>query len=59
MTKPQDKGSKPSPKQVYYLARLLCQAAEVDYPATRSDASKLIETLVESTAKGATDDCPF
>lgn len=41
---------RPSPKQIYRMARELCDIAGIDWPETSADASALISRLAEQTA---------
>jgi hypothetical protein len=51
---------KPSPKQVYYIARLALRFAGHELPGTKAEAHELIQTLTTALeAKGGSDDCPF
>jgi hypothetical protein len=43
--------AKPTPKQVYALAYELCVRAEEEFPATRGDASELIQRLRAENGK--------
>jgi hypothetical protein len=52
---------KPSPPQIYKVARMLCEIASIDFPETSRDASTLIDKLNEQLrAVGAVEDgAPF
>ena len=39
------RGTKPTPRQVYAIARALCRQADISWPQTRAAASELIEVL--------------
>jgi hypothetical protein len=43
---------KPTVKQVYALARELCERAGEEFPATRGQASELIERLRTENGRG-------
>lgn len=46
---------KPSARQVYYLAHLMAEAIDVQFPETRSDASELIRRLKGSAGDAAAE----
>lgn len=51
---------RPSPKQVYRIARELCDIAGIDWPASSADASALIGRLADQAAAvKASADAPF
>lgn len=59
------KSAKPSPRQVYFIARLALRFAGHELPESKADAHELIQTLQaalaeqggQNAAPGA--DCPF
>lgn len=53
--------AKPSPRQVYFIARLALRFAGHELPETKAGAHELIQTLTAALeeAKGGGDDCPF
>jgi hypothetical protein len=51
--------AKPSPKQVYFIARLALRFAGHELPNTKAEAHELIQTLQGALEQGKTDDCPF
>ena len=50
---------KPSGKQVFKLCALLLDAAELEWPASMSDASELIQRLMAAQTAKVADDCPL
>jgi hypothetical protein len=51
---------RPSPKQVYRIARELCDIAGIDWPESSADASALISRLADqSAAVTASAEAPF
>lgn len=54
--------SKPSPRQVYFIARLALRFAGHELPESKAEAHELIQTLQEALEQrsGNVDtDCPF
>jgi hypothetical protein len=53
--------AKPSPRQVYFIARLALRFAGHELPDTKAGAHELIQTLQSAleTQNGGNDDCPF
>lgn len=44
-TRRRRRGTKPTPRQIYAIARALCRQADIRWPETRAAASELIELL--------------
>lgn len=53
---------RPSPRQVYFIARLALRFAGHELPETKAEASELIQTLstaLEQRTGSVDADCPF